>query len=275
VTRRRLLGHLLLIGGALVTLYPLLWMAASSVKPTEEIFSGSGLWPKRFTLDNYRAGWSALGVRFWVFFGNSFVIALAAIAGNVLSCSMAAYAFARLRFAFRRLWFGVMLATLMLPVHVLIIPQYTLFHRLGWIDTFLPLIVPKFLAVDGFFIFLMTQFIRALPTELDDAARIDGCGPVRIYLRIILPLMRPALITTAIFTFVWTWDDFFSQLVYLNGVEHYTVPLALRSFLDATGQSSWGQLLAMATLALVPVLVFFVVFQRRITDGISTTGLPG
>jgi len=200
---------------------------------------------------------------------------LAAIAGNVLSCSMAAYAFARLRFAFRRLWFAVMLATLMLPVHVLIIPQYTVFHRLGWIDSFLPLIVPKFLAVDGFFIFLMTQFIRSLPTELDDAARIDGCGPVRIYLRIILPLMRPALITTAIFTFVWTWDDFFGQLVYLNGVEHYTVPLALRSFLDSTGQSGWGQLLAMATLSLVPVLVFFLVFQRRITEGISTTGLHG
>jgi multiple sugar transport system permease protein len=272
---RRLLGHLLLVGGGLVTLYPLLWMAASSVKPTDEIFTGSGLWPSTFTLDNYRAGWSALGPQFGVFFGNSFLIALAAIAGNVLSCSMAAYAFARLRFAFRRLWFAVMLATLMLPVHVLIIPQYTVFHRLGWIDSFLPLIVPKFLAVDGFFIFLMTQFIRSLPTELDDAARIDGCGPVRIYLRIILPLMRPALITTAIFTFVWTWDDFFGQLVYLNGVEHYTVPLALRSFLDSTGQSGWGQLLAMATLSLVPVLVFFLVFQRRITEGISTTGLHG
>jgi len=272
---RRLLGHLPLIGGALVMLYPLLWMVSGSVKSTDEIFGGSGLWPAAFKFDNYRAGWVGLGVGFGTFFGNSFVISVGAVVGNVLSCSMAAYAFARLRFAFKRLWFAAMLASIMLPVHVLIIPQYTLFHRLGWVDTFLPLIVPKFLAVDGFFIFLMVQFIRALPTELDDAARIDGCGPVQIYLRIILPLMAPALVTTAIFTFIWTWDDFLSQLVYLNGVEHYTVPLALRSFLDSSGESSWGPMLAMATLSLVPVLAFFVVFQRRITEGISTTGLRG
>src|SRR6266511_1901993 len=223
-------------GGALVMLYPLLWMVSGSVKSTDEIFGGSGLWPAAFKFDNYRAGWVGLGVGFGTFFGNSFVISVGAVVGNVLSCSMAAYAFARLRFAFKRLWFAAMLASIMLPVHVLIIPQYTLFHRLGWVDTFLPLIVPKFLAVDGFFIFLMVQFIRALPTELDDAARIAGCGPVQIYLRIILPLMAPALVTTAIFTFIWTWDDFLSQLVYLNGVEQYTVPLALRSFLDSSGE---------------------------------------
>jgi multiple sugar transport system permease protein len=272
---RRLLSHLLLTCGALVMLYPLLWMVSASVKPADEIFGGSGLWPGRFTLDNYRAGWVALGTRFGTFFGNSFLIALAAVVGNVVSCSMAAYAFARLRFAFKRLWFAVMLVSIMLPIHVLIIPQYALFHRLGWVNTFLPLIVPKFLAVDGFFVFLMVQFIRALPTELDDAARIDGCGPVQIYLRIILPLMAPALVTTAIFTFIWTWDDFFGQLVYLDDVGHYTVPLALRSFLDSSGQSSWGPMLAMATLSIVPVLVFFAVFQRRITEGISTTGLRG
>jgi multiple sugar transport system permease protein len=271
----RLTRHLLLAGGALVMLYPLLWMVSGSVKPADEIFSGSGLWPGEFALDNYRDGWVALGRGFGTFFGNSFVISLAAVVGNVLSCSMAAYAFARLRFAFKRVWFAMMLGSIMLPIHVLVIPQYALFHRLGWVNTFLPLIVPKFLAVDGFFIFLMVQFIRSLPTELDDAARIDGCGPVQIYLRIILPLMAPALVTTAIFTFIWTWDDFFSQLIYLNDVSHYTVPLALRAFLDSSGESNWGQMLAMATLSLVPVLTFFLVFQRRITEGISTTGLQG
>jgi multiple sugar transport system permease protein len=188
---------------------------------------------------------------------------------------MAAYAFARLRFRFKRVWFALMLVSIMLPIHVLIIPQYTLFHTLGWIGTFLPLMTPKFLAVDGFFIFLMVQFIRSLPTELDDAARIDGCGPVQIYRRVILPLMTPALVTTAIFTFIWTWDDFFSQLVYLDDIDHYTVPMALRAFLDSSGDSSWGAMFAMGTLALVPVLVFFLIFQRRITDGISTTGLRG
>jgi len=272
---RRLLRQALLAGGALVMLYPLLWMLAASVKPTEEIFGGPGLWPRHPTLDNYRSGWVALGVGFTTFFGNSLLISSAAVIGNMLSCSMAAYAFARLSFRFRRLWFAVMLVSIMLPIHVLIIPQYTLFHRLGWVNTFLPLIVPKFLGVDGFFIFLMVQFIRALPTELDDAARLDGCGPVQIYLRIILPLMAPVLVTTAVLTFIWSWDDFLSQLVYLDDVGHYTVPLALRSFLDSSGETSWGQMLAMATLSLLPMLAFFLVFQRRITEGISTTGLRG
>jgi multiple sugar transport system permease protein len=272
---KRVAVHTLLIGGALIMLYPLLWMVSSSLKSTDEIFGGAGLWPHRVTLHNYPTGWTALGTGFGWFFAHSFLISLAAVAGNTLSCSMAAYAFARLHFRFKRVWFALMLVSIMLPIHVLIIPQYTLFHTLGWIGTYLPLIVPKFLAVDGFFTFLMVQFIRSLPTELDDAARIDGCGPVQIYRRVILPLMTPALVTTAIFTFIWTWDDFFSQLVYLDDIDHYTVPMALRAFLDSSGDSTWGAMFAMATLALIPVLVFFLIFQRRITEGISTTGLRG
>jgi multiple sugar transport system permease protein len=261
--------------GALVMLYPLFWMISSSFKPSDEIFTDPGLVPKTVVADNYSTGWNALGVPFSGFFANSFVVATAAVVGNVLSCSMAAYAFARLSFRFKGVWFGVMMVSIMLPIHVLIVPQYTLFKTLGWVDTFLPLIVPKFLAVDGFFVFLMVQFIRSLPRELDDAARIDGCGPIQVYWRIILPLSRPALITTAIFTFIWTWDDFFSQLVYLSDVSTYTVPLALRAFLDSSGGSTWGPMLAMAVLSLVPILGFFLIFQRRITEGISTTGLKG
>jgi multiple sugar transport system permease protein len=269
------LRHLLLAAGALAMLYPLIWMGFAALKPTADIFGDPGLWPRHPTLANYRDGWVALGLDFSTFFVNSLVISVAAVIGNMVSCSMAAYAFARLSFAFKRLWFAVMLLSIMLPVPVLIVPQYTLFHRLGWVNTFLPLIVPKFLGVDGFFIFLMVQFIRSLPTELDAAARLDGCGPVRIYLRVILPLMAPVLVTTAVLTFIWSWDDFLSQLVYLDDAGHYTVPLALRAFLDTSGQSSWGQLLAMATLSLLPMLLFFLVFQRRITEGIATTGLHG
>ncbi|MFI9845232.1 carbohydrate ABC transporter permease [Nonomuraea sp. NPDC051941] len=274
-TSRRWALHLLVVVGALVMLYPLFWLISSSFKPNDEIFTDPGLVPETVVADNYATGWTALGVPFSGFFANSFVIATAAVAGNVMSCSMAAFAFARLSFRFRKLWFAIMLGSIMLPIHVLIVPQYTLFKYLGWVDTFLPLIVPKFLAVDGFFIFLMVQFIRSLPRELDDAARIDGCGPVLVYWRIILPLSRPALITTAIFTFIWTWDDFFSQLVYLSDVSTYTVPLALRAFLDSSGGSTWGPMLAMAVLSLIPILGFFLIFQRRITEGISTTGLKG
>ncbi|MEV4015611.1 carbohydrate ABC transporter permease [Nonomuraea angiospora] len=274
-TSRRWALHLLVVAGALVMLYPLFWLISSSFKPNDEIFTDPGLVPETVVADNYATGWTALGVPFSGFFANSFLIAAAAVAGNVMSCSMAAFAFARLSFRFRKLWFAIMLVSIMLPIHVLIVPQYTLFKYLGWVDTFLPLIVPKFLAVDGFFIFLMVQFIRSLPRELDDAARIDGCGPVLVYWRIILPLSRPALITTAIFTFIWTWDDFFSQLVYLSDVSTYTVPLALRAFLDSSGGSTWGPMLAMAVLSLIPILGFFLIFQRRITEGISTTGLKG
>ncbi|MEV0349453.1 carbohydrate ABC transporter permease [Nonomuraea sp. NPDC050680] len=274
-TRSRWAVHVLIVVGALVMLYPLFWMISSSFKPNDEIFADPGLVPQTVVTDNYTDGWNALGVPFTGFFANSFIVATAAVVGNVLSCSMAAYAFARLSFRFKRVWFGVMLGSIMLPIHVLIVPQYTLFKALGWVDTFLPLIVPKFLAVDGFFVFLMVQFIRSLPRELDDAARIDGCGPIQVYWRIILPLSSPALITTAIFTFIWTWDDFFSQLVYLSDVSTYTVPLALRAFLDSSSGSTWGPMLAMAVLSLVPILGFFLIFQRRITEGISTTGLKG
>jgi multiple sugar transport system permease protein len=269
------LVHLLLVGGALTMLYPLLWMVSSSFKSADEIFSDVGLVPTTLIVENYVDGWTALGIWFGTFFANSFLIAGLAVVGNVISCALAAFAFARLRFRLRRFWFAVMLITMMLPIHVLIVPQYVLFHGLGWVNTILPLTVPKFLGVDAFFIFLMVQFIRGLPTELDDAARIDGCGQIQIFYRIILPLMTPALITTAIFTFYWTWDDFFGQLIFLSDLETYTVPLALRAFLDSSGSSSWGPMFAMATLSLVPVVGFFLVFQQRLTEGIATTGLKG
>ncbi|GAB3409101.1 carbohydrate ABC transporter permease [Flindersiella endophytica] len=273
----RLATHLLLIAGAFVMLYPLLWMVGSSFKPASQIFGTVNFLPDDFILSNYRDGWFALGFPFARFFANSFLISALCVVGNVFSCSLAAYAFARLSFRFRRLWFAIMLVTIMLPIHVLIVPQYTLFHWFGWIDTYLPLTVPHFLAVDAFFVFLMVQFIRSLPTELDDAARIDGCGPFQIYLRIVLPLMKPALITTAIFTFIWSWDNFFSQVIFISSLEKLTVPLALRAFIDATGteESAWGPMFAMTTVAMTPVFVFFLIFQKQITEGISTTGLKG
>jgi len=271
----RPLTHLLLLAGALVMLYPLLWMFSSSLKPESVIFSDPGLWPSEFEFSNYAEGWVGAGTAFGTFFFNSFVVAVGAVVGNVIACSMAAYAFARLDFSFKRFWFAAMLVTIMLPHHVTLVPQYALFLNLGWVNTFLPLIVPKFLAVDAFFIFLMVQFIRGIPRELDHAAKVDGCGPIGIYWRIILPLLVPALVTTAIFTFIWTYDDFFSQLIYLSDTALFTVPLGLRLFLDASGQSSWGPMFAMSVLSLVPVFAFFLIFQRFLVEGISTTGLKG
>ena len=269
---RRFVKHAILIACGLVMMYPLLWMIVSSLRPNEEIFRTPGLWLDTFEIDNYVDGWNALSHPFGHYLINSSIIVLGSIVGNLLSCSMAAYAFARLRFRGRALMFAAMLATIMLPVHVVIVPQYIIFSELGWVNTFLPLIVPKFLATEAFFIFLMVQFIRGIPRELDEAARIDGCGHFGIYFRIILPLMVPALATTTIFTFIWTWNDFFGQLIYLTNPSMYTVPVALRSFVDASSDSSWGPLVAMSIVSLLPVFLIFLFGQRFLVKGIATTG---
>jgi len=195
------------------------------------------------------------------------------VVGNLLACSFAAYAFARLRFTGRNFFFALMMMTMMLPYHVVLIPQYVLFLNLGWVDTYLPLIVPRFLAADGFFIFLMVQFFRQIPRELDEAAMIDGCGAFKIYWAVILPLSLPAMGTAAIFSLIWVWEDFLAPLIYLNDINSYTVPLALRLFVDQEGQSAYGQMFAMSVLSLVPVLIFFVAFQKLIIRGIATSGM--
>jgi len=264
--------HLGLALLAVVMLYPVLWMVVSSLRPNDEIFRSPGLVLNHLRVQNYADGWTALASPFGHYLVNSAIVVLGCILGNLVSCSMAAYAFARLEFTGKRWWFAVMLGTIMLPVHVIIVPQYILFSQLGWVNTFLPLIVPKVLATDAFFVFLMVQFIRGLPRELDEAARIDGCGHPRIFLRIILPLMKPALATTTIFTFIWTWNDFFSQLIYLTDPRMYTVPVALRSFVDATSTTSWGSLFAMSVLSLLPVFLAFLFGQRYLVRGIATTG---
>lgn len=272
----RILLYLAVLGGALVMIYPLLWLISASFKPDDLIFSSPGLLSTQWILANYSDGWNALDYPFTLFFVNSLIICLGAVVGNILSCSLAAYAFARLRFRFKPFWFTLMLGAILLPGHVLIVPQYILFKQLGWIGTLLPLVVPKFFATDAFFIFLMIQFIRGIPTELDDAAKIDGCSHFGFYRRVILPLALPALVTTAIFTFIWTWSDFFSQLIYLTGDESIsTIPVALSKFLDSTGGSAYGQLFAMSVLSLVPIFGFFLIFQRLLIQGASTTGLKG
>jgi multiple sugar transport system permease protein len=271
--RPKLLTHAALIAFGLFMLYPLIWLLTSSFKPTADIFSEPGLVPRRPTAGNYPEGWTALTDDFGHYMLNSLVIVVASIAGNLLACSLAAYAFARLEFPLKRFWFAVMLGTMMLPIHVIIVPQYILFARADLINTFWPLIIPKILATDGFFVFLMVQFIRGLPRELDDAARIDGCNHFGIFFRIIMPLSMPALATTAIFTFIWTWNDFFSQLIYLTDPDKYTVPVALRTFVDATSQTPWGPVFAMSIVSLAPIFGFFLAGQRYLVRGIATTGL--
>ncbi|WP_440105125.1 carbohydrate ABC transporter permease [Streptosporangium sp. H16] len=274
---RRLLWHVLVLSALAVMLYPVAWLVASSFKPGGEIASSVGLWATSFTLDNYGSALGELsGTPAWRFLLNSTIVAGGAVIGNVLTCSLAAYAFARLRFRLRTPLFAFMLATIMLPQHVVLIPQYTIFQQLGMVDSFWPLILPKFLATDAFFVFLMVQFIRQLPRELDEAARIDGCGPIRIFAHVTLPLIKPAMITTAIFTFIWTWNDFFTQLIYLSSPDNLTLPLALRLFVDLQeSAASFGPMFALSVISLLPVLLFFAAFQRFLVQGMATSGLKG
>ena len=267
------LKHVGLIAASALMVYPLIWLVVSSFKPNDQIFRDLSIFTTNLTVENYVNGWNDLQFPFSTFLLNSTVISVGAILGNLLSCSLAAYAFGRLKFKGRNLLFAIMLATIMLPFQVVLVPQFTIFKELGWLNTFLPLIVPKFLATDAFFVFLMVQFIRALPNEIFEAARIDGAGHIRTFLQVTLPLMIPALATTAIFTFIWTWGDFFGPLIYLRIPESFPVSVALKGFLDAQSSSDFGSMFAMSVVSLIPLFVVFLVGQKYLIKGFATTGI--
>lgn len=266
-------GLVILLGISMI--YPVLWMISSSFKDNTEIFNSASLIPRHFLTDNYLRGWRFVGtITFTTFFKNSFYYVILATFGTVLSSAWVAYGFARIKFFGKGFWFTCMLLTMMLPYQVVMIPQFILFFKLGWTNSFKPLIVPMFFG-QPFFIFLMIQFIRGLPIELDESARIDGCGRYRIFFSIVRPLIAPALITTMIFQFYWRWDDFIGPLLYLNKTSMYTVSLALRMFADPGTSTDWSAIFAMGTLSLLPIVFVFFIFQKYLVQGIATTGLKG
>nr|WP_308121587.1 carbohydrate ABC transporter permease [Actinotalea ferrariae] len=270
------LFHVFVLAVSAVVLYPALWMLVSSLKPTSEIVGNTSLVPENASLANFATALDGIGgVSFWTFFWNSMLLGVLSVIGIALSASVSAYAFARIDFPGRSLWFALMIATLLLPFHVVIIPQYIVFNNVGLVNTYVPLLIGKFLAAEAFFVFLMVQFMRNLPRELDEAARIDGAGHVRIFRSIMLPLMKPALVTSSIFAFIWSWNDFFGPLLYLKDPALYSLPIALRLFVDQTSTSDYGAQMAMAVLALIPVMLFFLVFQRYLVEGVATQGLKG
>ncbi|MDR1558406.1 MAG: carbohydrate ABC transporter permease, partial [Clostridiales bacterium] len=218
-------------------------------------------------------GWKGFGaVGFGTFFKNSIIVSSLATLGVLISSSMAAYSFARLNYPGKTLWFACMMSTLMLPAQVLIIPQYIIFHRLNWLNTFLPLIVPSFFT-NAFFVFLIMQFIQSLPVELDEAAIIDGCSKYSVFFRITLPMISPALITTIVINFYWKWDEFMQPLLYLSRPEMFTASIAIKAFADASSTTNYGSMFAMATLSLIPIFLIFLFFNRHLVEGISTSGL--
>lgn len=273
-TIKKTIQHTLMIAFTLLMIYPLTWMISSSFKESSQVFvDAHNLIPKDWKFRNYLEGWEGFaGISFKTFFKNSFVITIISTFGSVTTSTIIAYGFSRIRFIGRNFWFVCMMLTLMLPFEMVMIPQYIMFNKFGWIDTYLPLILPTFFGTP-FFIFLIMQFIRSIPRELDDAAKIDGSSSFGIFFRIIVPLVVPAMMTSAIFSFYWRWDDFMSPLIYLSTPEKYPVSLALKLFADPDSVTNWGAMFAMSTLSLVPIFVIFFFFQRYIVEGISTSGL--
>jgi multiple sugar transport system permease protein len=273
---RSTLYHVFVIVLGFLMLYPVLWLVASSLKPANEIWANvSSLIPSELHFENYTVGWQGFGdLTFATFYKNSFIYAGLGTLFDVTASAIVAYGFARVKFAGRNFWFAIMLMTLMLPSQILLIPQYIIFSKLGFNNTFLPLLLPK-LGGGVFFIFMIVQFIRGIPIDLDEAAMIDGCSKAGIFHRIILPQIKPAIVTATIFSFYWTWEEFLAPLIYLTNPNLYTISVALRNFSDPGGITNWGAMFAMLSLSLLPVFLIFVFFQRYLVEGIATTGLKG
>lgn len=267
--------HVLMVAVSFVMLYPVLWLVASSFKPNGDIFStAASLIPQNFTLEHYVTGWKGFGgYSFSNFFTNSLFVAILSSVGMVFSSALVAFGLARVRFKGRNFWFVAMVVTMMLPGQVMMIPRFVLFNKMGWVGTFLPMIVPSFFA-SGFNIFLIMQFIRGIPRDMDEAAKIDGCSWYGVFSRIILPMIVPSLVTVGVLTFMASWEDFMGALLYLNKPAMYTVAYALKMFNDSS-QADYGATFAMSALSLVPVLTLFFFFQKNLVEGISIQGLKG
>ncbi|MGG4142618.1 carbohydrate ABC transporter permease [Paenibacillus algorifonticola] len=265
--------HLLLIVMSLTMIYPVIWLFLSSFKANDEVFVVTSILPSSFQFHNYVDGWKAVpGFGFETFITNSLLISALVVLGSLISSSLVAFPFARMDFPLKRLWFSILMGTLMLPTQVLLIPRYVLFSQLHWINTIVPLVLPAFLG-NAFFIYLMIQFLRGIPKELDEAAVMDGCGPFRTFFNILLPNCKPVLYTIAIFAFLWSWDDYFEQLLYLNEVRKFTVPLALQMFVDNAAQINWGSLFAMSIVSIIPPVLMFFFAQKHFVEGTATSGL--
>ncbi len=277
ITYRKILLHIFYLALVFIMIYPILWMLGGSLKSKSEFFQGTfSLFPDKLYWENFSDGWKGFaGISFAVFIKNSLILSLLVTIGTVFSSAWVANGFARIQFKGKKIWFSIMIMTLMLPIQVLMVQRYIIFYHLNLINTIIPIVLPAFLAFQPFFVFLLVQFIKTIPRELDEAAYIDGYSKVGIFFNIILPLTRPALITCTIFAFYWAWDDFINPLLYLNKPKMYTVSLALRLFNDPAAGSNWGAMFAMATVSLIPVIIVFLLFQKYIVEGISTQGIKG
>lgn len=261
---------------SVLMLYPIVWLVGASFKSNAEIFGSAGFWPSSWHFESYVKGWkTSTEFTFATYFLNSFLIAIPRIVVTVISCVLVAYAFARFEFWGRKLLFSIMVATMMLPHVILRIPQYLMFREFGWLDSYLPIIVPSAFATDTFFVFMLVQFLRGIPRDMEEAAQIDGCNALQLLWHIIVPLLKPAIISVIVFQFIWTMNDFMSPLIYLSTVAKYPVSLALKMSIGATEEVEWSSAIAISVVALLPSVAVFFAAQRHFIESATSSGIKG
>lgn len=271
-----LAAYLLLVVIGVVIIFPFIWMIFACFKTNAEILGSTKLLPSHFSFDAFVKGWNGVGnITFATYFKNTFLMVIPTVLLTVLSCSFVAFGFARFRFPGKKIFFALMISTLMLPNSVIIIPRYLIFNKLGLLNSYWPFYLPALFACFPFFIFMIIQFMRGIPRELDEAAYIDGCSSIRLYGEVLLPLMKPALFSAGLFQFMWTWNDFFNTLIYISSVKKFPVSLGLRASLDTAAQVQWDKVMAMSLISILPLIVMFFAAQKYFVEGISTTGLKG
>ena len=268
--------YFVLIGIGIIMIYPLIWMFFASFKTNAEIYSGVRLLPESFSVEAYINGWNAIGGNtYMVFFRNSFRLVLPTTVLTVLSSMFVAYGFARFEFRGKKAMFTLLLSTLMMPNAILLIPRYSIFRILSALDSYWPFYIMAAFACYPFFTYMLVQFLRGIPIELDESACIDGCGTFRTFTSILLPILKPALFSAGLFQFLWTYNDYFNSLIYINSVKKYTTSMALRLSMDSETVVVWKNIMAMTCLAVLPVMILFFLCQKYFVEGIATTGLKG
>ena len=272
-----ILFHLVCILFALTSLYPILWMIASSLKDSSQVFvDAANLIPRDFKIENYINGWKGFGgISFSTFFKNTFVIVLLSVLGTVVTCPFVAYGFARMEFPFKNVCFLTILVSLMLPGQVVMVPQYIMFNKWNWVNTYLPLVLPSLFAVDTYFVFMLIQFLRGVPKELEEAAKIDGCNTLKTLWYVIVPMLKPSLVSCALFQFMWTNNDFQGPLIYISDMQKYTNSVYLRMSMDSDVGFQWNRILAMSLISILPSLIVFFCAQDSFIDGIAAGGVKG
>jgi oligogalacturonide transport system permease protein len=273
------LRYLVLIGVGTIMIYPMLWMLGASFKSSNnEIFSSIGIIPKKFSLQAYINGWQSTEYTFFTYLVNTYKIVLPKVVGTVLSATLTAYGFARFRFKGKKMFYAILLSTLFLPQVVLNIPQYLLFRNLGWLEpslSYLPLIIPTFFACDTYFVFMLVQFLRGIPKELEEAAKIDGCNSLQTLWFIICPVLKPSIVSAALFQFMWSSNDFMGPLIYVKTVAKYPASLGLRLSMDADVGFEWNKILAMSIITLLPSLIVFFAAQKQFVEGVTAGSVKG